>query len=154
MKRELTLQGKGKEPEETEKEMLERQKTTNHLEESKLINTAELFFKKPQTFYLYWPYFISLEVGKAIALKCGKYLTEYVQLYTEPETDHIFNFNLPCKAKGIASIWIFVGFVHPNWSQASHNTSVTPLEFRKTQFSKEQHILASHTTKRLSGQPC
>ena len=79
MKLELTLQGKGKEPEETEKEMLERQKTTNHLAESKLINTAELLFKKPkkpQTFYLYWPYFISLEVGKAIALKCGKYLTE------------------------------------------------------------------------------
>lgn len=53
MKIELTLQGKGKEPEETEKEMLERQKPTNHPAESKFINTAELLFKeakKPQTF--------------------------------------------------------------------------------------------------------
>lgn len=49
MKTELTLQGKGKEPEETEKEMLERQKPTNHPAESKFINTAELLFKKAKS---------------------------------------------------------------------------------------------------------
>lgn len=32
----------------------------------------------------------------------------------------------PWSATGIASIWIFVGIFHPNWSQASHRTSVTP----------------------------
>lgn len=34
--------------------------------------------------------------------------------------------SLPWRATGIASIWIFVGTFHPNWSQASHRTSVTP----------------------------
>lgn len=102
------------------------------------------FFKSPN--------FASLETIPLLYLKCTRnhsqqcYLTEYN--FTESYQD-TFNFYLPCKARGIASIWILVGFAHPNWSQASHNTSVTPLEFRKTYLSKKQYNFTSLLFKRL-----
>lgn len=53
----------------------------------------------------------------------------YQPFYTWHKQEHSppsIQLNSPCKATGIASTWIFVGIFHPNCSQASHSTSVTP----------------------------
>lgn len=75
-----------------------------------MLRYSENWGKKPNKFKLHWCYF---------KIKCKTLSNVYC---------------LPCNPTGMASLWIFVGVFHPNFSHVSHRASTTPLKRNKKLF--------------------